>query len=89
MTTVTLRFDDTMKRDLDEMVDEMGMTLTTFFMVYAKRALRERKIPFEISAPTPNEETLAALAELRDMERHPESYKAYTDVDEMFRELLE
>ena len=51
MTTVTLRFDDAMKKELDEMVEEMGMNLTTFFTIYAKRALRDRKIPFEISAP--------------------------------------
>ena len=51
MTTVSLRFDDEMKKDLDEMCDEMGMNITTFFTIYAKKALRERKIPFEISAP--------------------------------------
>ena len=51
MTTVTLRFDDAMKRELDNMVDEMGMNLTTFFTIYAKKALRDRKIPFEITAP--------------------------------------
>ena len=51
MTTVTLRFDDATKKELDEMVEEMGINLTTFFTIYAKRALRDRKIPFEISAP--------------------------------------
>lgn len=51
MVTVSLRFEDNMKRDLDEMCDAMGMNLTTFFMIYAKAALRERKIPFEIVAP--------------------------------------
>ena len=51
MTTVSLRLDDNMKKELDEMCGEMGMNITTFFMVYAKRALRDRKIPFEISAP--------------------------------------
>ncbi len=51
MTTVTLRFDDKTKQELDEMVDEMGMNLTTFFMIYAKRALRDRRIPFDITAP--------------------------------------
>ena len=51
MTTVSLRFDDNMKKDLDEMCNEMGMNLTTFFMIYAKRALRERRIPFDVSAP--------------------------------------
>lgn len=52
MTTVSLRFDDEMKKQLDEMCDEMGMNLTTFFMIYAKKALRDRRIPFEIAAPS-------------------------------------
>ena len=51
MTTVSLRFDDEMKRQLDEMCDEMGMNLTTFFMIYAKKALRDSRIPFEVTAP--------------------------------------
>lgn len=51
MTTVSLRFDDDMKKQLDEMCDEMGMNLTTLFMIYAKKVLRERRIPFEIVAP--------------------------------------
>ena len=51
MTTVSLRFEDSMKQELDEMCSEMGMNITTFFMVYAKRALRDRRIPFEITAP--------------------------------------
>lgn len=51
MTTVSLRFDDQMKRELDEMCDAMGMNLTTFFMIYAKKALRDRRIPFTLEAP--------------------------------------
>lgn len=51
MTTVSLRFDDEMKKELDEMCDAMGMNLTTFFMIYAKRALRDRRIPFALEAP--------------------------------------
>ncbi|MDE6419508.1 MAG: type II toxin-antitoxin system RelB/DinJ family antitoxin [Lachnospiraceae bacterium] len=51
MTTVSLRFDDEMKKQLDEMCEEMGMNLTTFFMIYAKKALRDRRIPFEVAAP--------------------------------------
>ncbi|MCM1252122.1 MAG: type II toxin-antitoxin system RelB/DinJ family antitoxin [Clostridium sp.] len=51
MTTVSLRFDDETKKQLDEMCDEMGMNLSTFFMIYAKKVLRDRRIPFEITAP--------------------------------------
>ena len=50
MTTVSLRMEKKMKKELDAMCEEMGMNLTTFFMIYAKRALRDRKIPFEIVA---------------------------------------
>lgn len=51
MVTVSLRLEDNFKKELDKMCDEMGMNLTTFFMIYAKKALRERRIPFEIEAP--------------------------------------
>ncbi len=37
MTTESLRLDDEMKKQLDEMCDEMGMNLTAFFMIYAKK----------------------------------------------------
>lgn len=36
----------------------------------------------------PNAETVEALNEVKDMKQHPENYKGYDDVDEMFKELL-
>ncbi len=64
MVTVSLRFDEATKRGLDSMCEEMGMNLTTFFMIYARAALRERKIPFEIRAnddPFYSKANIAAL----------------------------
>ena len=69
MTTVSLRFDDAMKKDLDAMCDEMGMNLTTFFMIYAKRALRERRIPFDITAVPDPFYSEANLQQLRKAEK--------------------
>ena len=51
MTTISLRMDDETKRELDEMCEAMGMNISTFYMIYTKKSLRERKIPFEIEAP--------------------------------------
>ena len=51
MGTLTIKLGDRMKKDLEDMLEEMGINITSFFMIYAKKALRERKIPFEISAP--------------------------------------
>ena len=35
-----------------------------------------------------NAESLAAMQEVEDMERHPEQYKTYTDIDELMKDLL-
>ena len=56
MITISLRFEEEMKKELDDMCDEMGMNLTTFFMIYAKKVLRDRRIPFDIVAPTSYDE---------------------------------
>ena len=51
MTTISLRMDDQMKKELDEMCEAMGMNISTFYMIYTKKALRDRRIPFDIEAP--------------------------------------
>ena len=52
MKTVTLRMDDNTKEALDEMLDSMGMNIATFYSIYTVRALRDKKIPFDITAPS-------------------------------------
>ncbi len=50
MTTVSVRLDDRDKQDLDALCAELGMNIATFYSIYTKKALREWKIPFEVSA---------------------------------------
>ena len=86
MVTVSLRFDDDMKKELDSMCDEMGMNLTTFFMVYAKKALRDRKIPFEIEAPDPfySESNMRNIEEsLRQIKEGKVVVKTIEELEEM------
>jgi DNA-damage-inducible protein J len=45
-------------------------------------------IPFDITMNAPNAETLATIEEVKAMKRDRSLGKTYTDVDEMFRELL-
>ena len=76
MTNVTLSFEDGMKRELDMLVESMGMNLTTFFMIYAKRSLRDRRIPFEITAPA---DTLDPFFSERNMKRLEESEQQFRE----------
>ena len=87
-SNITMRIDEDLKKQLQELVTNLGMDMTTFFTISAKQAVREQRIPFDISMNTPNEETREAIEEVRKMKQNPSLGRSYTDVDEMMRELL-
>ena len=47
-TAFSIRMDEGLKRDFSQFCENIGMTMSTAFVVFAKAALRNRKIPFEI-----------------------------------------
>lgn len=47
---VNFRMDAELKKSMEEVCSDMGMTMTTAFTIFAKKVSRERRIPFEISA---------------------------------------
>ena len=51
MATITLRIDDTEKKELDQALDAIGMNVSAFYAIYTKKFLHEKRIPFEISVP--------------------------------------
>lgn len=87
-TSVNIRMDSELKRQFETFCSDMGMTMTTAFNIFAKKAVREYRIPFEIGIEKPNAETLEALQEVRRMKEDPAFGKVYSDVDDMMKELL-
>ena len=87
-TNISIRMDEDLKRQFDEFCNDVGMSMTTAFTIFAKKAVREYRIPFEVSAEKPNEETIAAIQEVQRMKEDSSIGKAYVDVDEMIKELL-
>ena len=49
-TNVNIRMDEELKKQFDEFCSNIGMTMTTAICVFAKKAVKEQKIPFEITA---------------------------------------
>ena len=46
--TTTLRIDDNLKRQCDEVLAELGLTMTNALTVFLKQVVRTRTIPFVI-----------------------------------------
>lgn len=58
MANITIRIDDEVKVQLQELVAELGLDITTYFTMAAKQAIREQRIPFAVSTDNSTFEVL-------------------------------
>ena len=59
---VSFRMDASLKKSMEETCREMGLSMTSAFILFATKVSREKRIPFEISAdPFYSEENMARL----------------------------
>ena len=47
---VTVRMDPELKRNMEQVCQELGLSMSTAFTIFAKKMAREHRIPFEVSA---------------------------------------
>ena len=67
-TNVNIRMDEATKIAFDKFCEEIGISVSSAFNIFAKTVVREQRIPFELTTEVPNSVTLAAMdsAEKRD-----------------------
>ena len=82
-TNINIRMDSDLKRQFEAFCVDMGMSMTTAFNIFAKKVVREYRIPFEIA------ETMEAIQEVQRMKADPSIGKTYDDVDRMMEDLLQ
>ncbi len=49
-TNINIRMDEELKKQFDKFCSDVGMSMTTAICVFAKKAVKEQRIPFEITA---------------------------------------
>lgn len=84
MTNVNIRMDKELKKQFEAFCNDVGMSMTTAFTIFAKKVVREYRIPFEIGAEMPNAETRKALD---DAKKGIGLSKAYNSVEELMEAL--
>ena len=84
---ITIRIDEELKRQAEELFSELGLSLNTAIITFLKQAVSEQAFPFIISKGVPNTETIAAIREVEKMKSDPESYKGYYDVNCMNKDI--
>jgi DNA-damage-inducible protein J len=49
-TNITIRMDQELKQQAEQMFNDMGMNMTTAFTIFTKAVVRQGKLPFEVVA---------------------------------------
>lgn len=65
VATFSVRMDEDLKKELDELCAQFGMNTSVAINIFARAVVRERRIPFAISAASQNA-GLQAFQNLRD-----------------------
>ena len=47
---INFRMDKDLKKVMEKTCDDMGISMTAAFTIFAKKVAREKRIPFEVSA---------------------------------------
>ena len=83
-TNITMRIDAGIKAQLQELMSDLGLDVTTFFTMAAKQAIREQRIPFPISMEVPNADTIRAIEDVR---QRRNLSRSYSSVEELMEDL--
>lgn len=88
MAKININTDAEVKREVEILLDEMGLTMTTAINMYLKRIIKEGGIPFDVTTRVPNTVTVAALNEFEEMKKNPQKYKRYPSFNAVMSEVL-
>ncbi len=63
-TLINFRIDETTKKQMEQICNELGITMSTAFNIFAKKMIREKRIPFDLSIdPFYSESNMKAIDE--------------------------
>ena len=83
-TNINIRMDAELKRQFEAFCADVGMSMTTAFTVFAKKAVRENRSPFPVDREIPNEETRRTFEEAQ---KGIGLSKAFTSVEALIEDL--
>lgn len=52
-TNLSIRIDEDLKQEFDLLCENIGMSMTTAICIFAKKAVSEQRIPFDVTANDP------------------------------------
>ncbi len=87
-----IRIDENTKKQAVELLEGLGLNLSDAINMFLRQVVLRKGIPFDVTYPEDTlefkPELIEAIEEAKKISRDP-NVKGYTDVKQMFREILE
>ena len=87
-TLVNFRIEQQTKKQMKEICSELGITMSTAFNIFAKKVIREKRIPFDVSIdPFYSESNMKALSKsIKELEEGKVVVKSMEELEEKSNE---
>lgn len=86
--STNINLDPDLKKSAQELFSDLGLDLTTAVTIFLKQSLKAQGLPFTVTRDKPNAETIAAMDEFYEMQKHPDEYKHYSSFNEAMKDVL-
>ena len=84
--STNISLDPKLKEKSIQLFSNIGIDLSTAITLFLSQAVREQRIPFEITLSVPNKDTIDALNEAEEMKINKVKYKRYDSFDETLKD---
>ena len=85
MSTINLRVDGDLKKQSEQIFQELGLGMTAAITIFLKAVVRTNGIPFSLEIP--NDKTLKAFKEVEEISSGKRKAKKYSSVEDLRKDL--
>lgn len=82
-----VRIEENLKQQASELFSQLGLDMSSAINVFLKQSVLRGGLPFSVELPKYRSEVIEAIEESKRISRDP-NVKSYTNVSEMFKEIL-
>ena len=81
-TNLNIRTDKEIKKQAEKIFDALGLNMTTAINIFLRQTVRENGIPFQVKLNVPNQITVTAIKEGRELAKDT-TISGYTDMEDL------
>lgn len=89
-SAINVQVDSKTKKEATEILNQIGISMSTLINATLKQVIINKGIPFELSLKSkPSESMIRALQEAYAIAESPENYKSYDNANQLFKDVLD